>query len=95
MPFVEDIDAFFDVDEFASAATWGGSAVPVPVIFDRDYAEPFAGLAEDAQPSALAPAARMPGVKHGDTLVVDGITYRVRGVEPDGTGVVRLRLEKQ
>jgi hypothetical protein len=31
----------------------------------------------------------------GHTLTIDGVTHRVEVIEPDGTGVVRLRLEAQ
>jgi hypothetical protein len=34
------------------------------------------------------------GVAHGDTLAIAGVSYTVRGVRPDGLGLVRLVLEE-
>lgn len=93
MPFAEDLTEFVDVDEFATAATLQGVAVASGVIFDNGYAEPLGNLVEGRAPTALAIAADVPNVAHGQTLIVNGTSYKVRGVEPDGYGLVALRLE--
>jgi hypothetical protein len=89
--FVEDLAPFFSTADFASAATWNGA--PVNGIFDRAYSEPLGNVAEAYGPVFQCAAADVPTVAHGDALIVDGAVYTVRGVEPDGTGVVLLRLE--
>lgn len=94
MAFAEDLAPFFSTSDFAVAALWNG-ANSVNVIFDAEYTEALRGVVEGSGPTALCAASSMPGVAHGDTLVVNGTTYKVRGVEPDGTGVVLLRLEEQ
>jgi hypothetical protein len=33
------------------------------------------------------------GAVQGDTLTIDATAYIVRNIEPDGTGVTRLRLQ--
>ena len=96
MPFTEDLAAFFDPAEFASAATYtpaGGSAATVNGIFDNGFADPL-GI-EGGAPRFTCVAADVAGVAHGDALAVDGTTYRVVGVEPDGTGLVALKLQEQ
>jgi hypothetical protein len=93
MPFAEDLAPFFNVAEFASAATLNG--VAVNGIFDRGYLEPIGNDVQSYAPTFLCAAADVPNVAHGQSLVVDGDTYKVCGVEPDGTGVVLLRLERQ
>jgi len=93
MPFAEDLTPFFSTADFASAATLNGAAVNG--IFDKDYAEALDNDVQGSSPVFLCAAASVPSVAHGQSLVVASVTYKVRGVEPDGTGVVLLRLERQ
>lgn len=92
MAFAEDLSPFFATSDFAVAATLQG--VPVTGIFDAEYIEPLGNLVEGRQPVFLAELATMPAVAQTQTLVIGATTYTVRGVEPDGTGVVLLRLEE-
>lgn len=34
-------------------------------------------------------------VTHGMVITSDAVSYKVRGVQPDGTGLIKLVLEKQ
>lgn len=89
--FGEDLSVFFDTaDGFAHAAVRNGGPDTVPVIFDRAYLEPLAGV-EGHAPSALAMESS--GIGHGDTLGIDGTTYTVRSIEPGDPGLVVLKLE--
>lgn len=90
MPMVEDLSVFFSADEFATTATIGTEAVAG--IFDRAYADPF-GIAS-TMPTLTLPAARAAATVQGDAITIDGTAYRVRSVEPDGTGLTRLGLER-
>ena len=94
MAFAEPIAAFFNVDDFAVAALYNG-ATTVNIIFDAAYIEPLGDLAEGRAPVAWVQSSLIPAVAHGDTFVINAATYKVRGVEPDGTGVVLLRFEEQ
>jgi hypothetical protein len=92
MPFVEDLSGFFKVSDFGTAALYNG-ATTVNGIFDAAYADPL-GLAEGTAPVFMCATASVPAAAHGDTLVINGVTYTVRGVEPDASGlVVMLRLQ--
>ena len=91
MAFTEDLSVFFDTDEFADSVTYNG--VAIAGIFDNAYFE-GQGI-QSAQPVFTCPTASVPDAKHGDVLIRAGITYKVVGVEPDGTGITLLRLEKQ
>jgi hypothetical protein len=92
MAFVEDLSPFFSTDDFAVSATLNG--VAVTGIFDAGYLEAF-GEVEGRQPAFTLPTASASAAAHGQSLVIGVTTYKVRGVEPDGTGVTLLRLEKQ
>jgi hypothetical protein len=93
MPFAENLTPFFNTAEFATAATLNG--VGVNGIIDRPYLEALGNDVQGAEPYFLCAAASVPTVAQGQTLIVAGTTYKVRGIEPDGTGVVLLRLEQQ
>jgi hypothetical protein len=93
MAFVEDFAPFFNTADFAVDATLGG--VAVEGIFDADYLEPLGNVVEGSGPVFTLATADATGAVHGTTLVIGATTYKVRGIEPDGTGVTLLRLEKQ
>lgn len=88
--FAEPLEVFFNAADFATPATLNGSSVQV--IFDAAYAEAFS--VDGVHPSALLRSADVVGVVRGATLIVDAITYRIAGVQPDGQGTTRLILEK-
>lgn len=92
MSFVEHLSGYFG--DFSVAATLQGVAVTSGVIFDADYIEPLGNIVEGKSPMATAIASEVPSVAQGQSLVIGATTYTVRGVEPDGTGIVLLRLEK-
>lgn len=92
MAFAENLAPFFATGDFAVAATLNG--VAVNGIFDAEYSEPLGNLAEGRAPIFTCALSSIPSVTHGQTLVIGAASYTVRGVEPDGTGVVVLRLEE-
>ncbi len=113
MPFLDEIDdadqiesaadrlAFFDVDEFATAAQWvtsAGAAESLSVIFNAPTAD-HAGLASVditlSDPSALCRQADLPaGAAQGDQLFVEGAWWSVRELRPDQTGLVTIDLQR-
>jgi hypothetical protein len=90
MDFVEDLAPFFS--GFATDATLDGE--DVRGILDTSYHDALGNLVEGYAPIFTLPTADA-GVSHGVDLVVNGATYKVVGVEPDGTGITVLRLERQ
>lgn len=99
-----DRATFLSADDFGVTATFthsGGSATAVIGIFDNDYldleVEGEVGIASRSprfvcRTSDLDDAG---GANDGDSLVVSGVTYKVRIVKPDGTGMTEMKLEKQ
>lgn len=99
MPFTEDLDQFFDIDEFASSATYtpaGGSAKTVPVIYQKEQRLITDDGAQyvDQAPSALCKSADVVGVRKGDALEVNGIVYTIHAYPDDGHGVITLELSR-
>lgn len=64
-------------------------------IFDNEYIGVPSGDidVESASPAFTCQTSDVPSADHGDTLVVNSVTYTVRGVQPDGTGITVLLLE--
>lgn len=87
--FAENHAAFFT--DFGVDATLNSASVRV--IFDAAYTDPLG--VESVGPVATLPTADAATVAHGQMLIVASTTYKVRGVEPDGTGITLLRLERQ
>lgn len=90
MAFVEDLDAFFSVDEFAVAAELDG--LPVVGNFHRAYGETFDGLAT-SHPRFVLPTASALRVTQDSLLRVGDEKFAIRSVEPDGTGITVLTLQ--
>ena len=76
--------------DFGVDVTLAGASVRG--IFDDAYGESFGGLVAGSGPMFRLPSSI--AVTRGATLV-HGATYKVVSIEPDGTGMSVLRLEKQ
>jgi len=92
MPMDEDLDVFFDDDDFAIAATLNGTASG-NVIVDRGYLRAV-GMVDTTDPVAMAQAADYAASAVDGTLAVGGTSYviRSRQVQDDGNLVI-LQLE--
>ncbi len=86
MAFVEDTRPYFA--DFGATATKSG--VAVAGIFDSAYAQSFDMIAGSGPVFTCASSA---GITRGNTLVINGTSYTVTIIEPDGTGMSRCRLE--
>ncbi|PCJ17482.1 MAG: hypothetical protein COB02_13765 [Candidatus Cloacimonadota bacterium] len=96
---MEDLNDFFDIDDFAKTVSYtkqGQSAISIKVIFDKSYFEIDQGQVgiESNQASIDVKSSDIPSIRHEDSFVIDSITYLVRGIHPDGTGLTTLILEK-
>jgi len=96
----DDLAAFFDIDEFADAATFDGASVQVTGILDAAYDLSMLGVVEvcGTAPVFFLVASDVPANVQGrhlrfGSLLANGSRYRVREVRPDGTGVTALVLE--
>lgn len=67
---------------------------PVPVIFDNAYQSALGGLVESSGPQCIGRTSDLAAAVQGVSIVIGGTSYRVRGNQPDGTGVTTLELER-
>ncbi len=92
MPFVEDLSVFINADTPGyKLATIGG--IGIDALFDNGFMLGTMGI-EGADAVITCKSADVSSVAHGTAVVVNAITYRVCGIEPDGDGLTLLRLEK-
>ena len=89
MAFKEDFNPFFE--DFGVNAYIEGRQIKG--IFENRYIDDLniAGVA----PVMDCESKHVETVKTRDVAVIDGTTYRVVGIQPDGTGITTLILEKQ
>lgn len=98
-----DLEGFFDANDFGTRATLTPSAGdPVEITGIFTAAHEVAGASGDwpgvstAAPVLTIPASALPaGAMQGDALSIGAVAYRVRDIQPDGTGLARLVLEKE
>jgi len=94
-------DNFFLTDEHATAAIFTdikGRVTEAAVIFNNDFIGIDAGgtvIVESADPVIYYETSKILSMTHGSTFELNGLTFIVRGIEHDGTGVTLVRLEKQ
>lgn len=92
MAFVEDVTEFFDETHgFAVSCVVGGSTVSG--IFDNDFLTSL-GVTAGTGPVLLLPASDAASASQGSSITVAGTSYTITGIEPDGTGMVLLRLQE-
>ncbi|MCJ8346901.1 hypothetical protein MJH12_15265 [bacterium] len=96
---MEDLNDFFDEGDFAVMATYiakGQSPDSFTVLFDKDYFESDQGQAgiSSAQISIDVQDIKIPKIRQDDQFEIEDISYIVRGIQPDGTGLTTLILEK-
>lgn len=99
MPVETAINRSYLLSDFGVSATYtpvGGVAATVTVIFDNEYF-PVDGAGSMVfamqQPKAFGRTTDFVSVSEGATLAIDGTTYTVRVVMPDGTGMSEFLLE--
>jgi hypothetical protein len=64
----------------------------VPGLFDQGYAEGVAGLVSGSNLAFTCLADAVPEIERGEDVTIGEDGFTVAGVEPDGTGLVRLVL---
>lgn len=75
----------------------GGSASTIKAILQNEYyaIETASVAMEMSQPIAVIRTADAPSIAHDDTMVMESVTYKVKNIRPDGTGISEIQLEEQ
>lgn len=94
MAFTEDFSLYFRIDDFGTSAVYSGSGATIKGILDAEYNEAM-GRVQASQPVFACATTDVASATHGQTLTIGATVYKIVGVEPDGTGMTVLRLERQ
>jgi len=89
--FSENLSNFFNANELADNATIG--AATVAGILDNQFVD-ILGI-EAMRPVFTTDESEVSTITHGDSLIIKGLSYKVAGIQPDGTGLTSFILEKQ
>lgn len=95
--------SLLDEDVFGTVVTYtpagGGGSSSIKVIFDAASKAIDVGLEiqiASTGPQVIARTSDLSGGgRKGDTFVIDGVTYKATDVQPDGTGMTLIPLERQ
>jgi len=97
---LDDLEAFFDEEEFAVVAVWSRDGVIMRdgIVGNFDRPAVLVSIGEGAGSSTrragfLCPAYHVQGIRQDDQLAVNGGVYLVRDWKPDGTGLTKLELQ--
>lgn len=90
---------FVNSNDFGVTATLtsGSNVTTISGIFDNEFVEVDAGggVPFAMQQPRFAVRTADANVEEDDTLLIAGVTYKIKVVQPDGTGMTNLILEKQ
>lgn len=98
----DDLSILFDPADFGSPVTYrpaGGGVFEIVGIFTAAHTVAaggdFPGVSTLSPVLTLSDSALPVGATQGDQLTVKGADYSVRDIQPDGTGLSRIVLEKE
>ena len=100
MSLIENFDEFLDTDDFAVSATYtpeSGSGTSINGIFDAEYLAVEEGMVGvmSSSPMFLTQTSNVSSEDGSGNLQVNGTTYNIIEVKPDGTGMTHLILAEQ
>lgn len=96
--FTENLNDFFDEEEFAVSAVVtlpDSSTRSIKVIFDQatERVDLYSQNIEANIPTCMAKTSDLSGVKTKRQIVVDGKTFLIERISHDGTGISTIYLK--
>lgn len=95
--FPNDWDVFMDTGDFADSASWEtqeGEFADLEGIFQETAEAALDGVSAVLPVLTVAESAIPATAAQGDDLEVRGRNYRVSDIQPDGSGMARVILER-
>lgn len=97
MAFAEDLDQFFDTDDFGVSATINTTPAPttINVIFDTptEGVLMYESAVEADAPGFECKTSDLAGVTVGNTATINAVVYKIKKIRHDGTGTSRVTLK--
>lgn len=94
LPLADDLATILNVDEFATAVTYGGGTIYG--IFDNETVPVDAGgyvQVHQEQPRLACRTSDVASIAEDQQMVISGVTYDIKAWVHDGTGVTTIQLE--
>lgn len=93
---LSDLSIFLSTGDFAVSAVYSGNGATISVIFDEasDIGEIEGVRIEGTGPRALCKTSDLPSVDHAKTLTINSVAWKIREVQPDGTGMTTVLLKR-
>lgn len=100
MNFVEPLDTFFQHFSDSAVITLNGgdgAQILVPCHFYDAFVDssPGASQMDTTEPYLLCPSSKLTGVQTDDLVTVNGKSFSIIQLEPDGTGLTRIPLRHE
>lgn len=91
----DDLDVFFDTDEFVVSMTHGTATYTVIFDNEAELYDSMAGQVVTTTPTIRMKTTDAAAVHKGDTVAISGVNYKViTPAKPDGTGISMFGLQK-
>lgn len=90
MPFTEDLAVFINADTPGYTLATIGTGT-VSGLFDNAYVDSFG--VTNSEKTFTCRVAEVPGLVTGNAVTIAATSYTVAELQPDGTGLVRVRLK--
>ena len=87
---------YFGVSDATYRDTSAGISATIYALLRKEYLEEVAGGevgVESSTPFALVRTSDVPNVVQGDQITINGTTYTIWAVEPDGEGMTDLMIK--
>jgi hypothetical protein len=94
----ESLRLFFEETEFGVEVILDPDSFRTPVkgLFDNEFLQVDSGIGSYAmsEPMVMCATADVAAVSEGDALEIDGVSFTVKSIQPDGTGMTNLMLAR-
>lgn len=91
---ISDLDEFLNNEEFAVEMTIGSNTIYG--IFDDEYnaVDLQTGQIAQTEPQIIVKTSDVSGISLDTEVSINGTTYKIKEIQPDGTGLTTLILSK-
>ena len=89
-----DLSAFVDTNDYGTTATFNSASISG--IFENEFVESDGGLEAGIGYTVtrfICKTTDVSGASFGDNITINSVTYSIREIRPDGTGMSELIIE--
>jgi len=94
IPISADLDIFFTDQELAQPVTVNGQLITAIITDSYEIIGVGTAEIEGSDIMLIAKTDDVPGVGHGDPVIISGSAYKVATLRPSNTGITRIKLRE-